>query len=82
MEDRVMVRCASLFSQLVGLFSRGQFHHLVKKHRAERYSKGVGSWDHFVALPTGPSQEPAGDLRWTCLHHREIEASGVDGGAQ
>jgi len=50
MEDRVMVRCASLFSQLVGLFSRGQFHHLVKKHRAERYSKGVGSWDHFVAM--------------------------------
>jgi len=50
MEDRIMVRCASLFSQLVALFSRGQFHHLVKKHRAERYSKGFGSWDHFVAM--------------------------------
>jgi len=34
MEDRIMVRCASLFSQLVALFSRGQFHNLVKKHGA------------------------------------------------
>ena len=45
-----MVRCASLFSQLVALFSRGQFYHLVKEHRAERYGKGYSSWDHFVAM--------------------------------
>jgi hypothetical protein len=45
-----MVRCASLFSQLVALFNRTQFYHLVKEHRAERYSKGFGSWDHFVAM--------------------------------
>ena len=49
-EDRMMVRYASLFSQLVALFSRGQFYHLVKEHRAERYSKGYSSWDHFVAM--------------------------------
>jgi hypothetical protein len=49
-EDRTMVRCASLFSQLVALFSRGQFYHLVKEHRAERYGKGYSSWDHFVAM--------------------------------
>jgi len=45
-----MVLCASLFSQLVALFNKTQFYHLVKKHRAERYSKGYSSWDHFVAM--------------------------------
>jgi len=38
------------FSQLVASFSRGQFHNLVKKHGAERYSKGFGSGDHFIAM--------------------------------
>ena len=45
-----MVRHASLFSQLVGLFHRGQFFNLVFRHQAERYAKGFGSWDHFVAM--------------------------------
>lgn len=45
-----MVRCASLFSQLIGVFSRQQFHRLVIKHNSERYSKGYNSWDHFVAM--------------------------------
>ena len=45
-----MVRCASLFSQLIALFNRNQFYQLVIKHKAERYSKGFGSWDHFVAM--------------------------------
>jgi len=45
-----MVRCASLFSQVVGLFSRREFYQLVIKHRTERYSKGYSSWDHFVAM--------------------------------
>lgn len=45
-----MVRQASLFSQLVALFNRGQFHSLVFRHKAERYSKGFNSWDQFVAM--------------------------------
>ena len=45
-----MVLCASLLSQLVALFNKTEFYHLVKKHRAERYSKGYSSWDHFVAM--------------------------------
>ena len=45
-----MVRCESLFSQLVALFNRNQFYQLVIKHKAERYSKGFNSWDHFVAM--------------------------------
>jgi Domain of unknown function (DUF4372)/Transposase DDE domain len=45
-----MVRCASLFSQLVALFSRTHFYQLVIRHQAEHYSKGYSSWDHFVAM--------------------------------
>ena len=45
-----MVRHASLFSQLVALFSRQKFYELVFRHRSERYSKGYGSWDHFIAM--------------------------------
>jgi hypothetical protein len=45
-----MVRCASLFSQLVALFNRRHFYQLVRNHRAEHYSKGYSSWDHFVAM--------------------------------
>jgi hypothetical protein len=45
-----MVRHASLFSQLVALFHRQRFHELVYRHRSERYAKGYGSWEHFVAM--------------------------------
>ena len=45
-----MVSHASLFSQLVALFDRGIFHNLVYKHKAELFSKGFTSWDHFVAM--------------------------------
>ena len=45
-----MVRHASLFSQLIALFNRNQFYHLVLKHNAERYAKGYNSWDHFIAM--------------------------------
>ncbi len=45
-----MVRYTSLFSQLVGFFQRHKFHSLVKIHKAEKYSKGFKSWDHFVSM--------------------------------
>ena len=45
-----MVKHASLFSQLIALFNRYQFHSLVVQHKAERYSKGFSSWDQFVAM--------------------------------
>ena len=45
-----MVRCASLFSQLIAVFNRNQFYRLVIKHKAEYYSKGFSSWDHFVSM--------------------------------
>jgi hypothetical protein len=49
-EDKTMVRCASLFSQLIAVFNRNQFYRLVMQYKAERYSKGFSSWDHFVAM--------------------------------
>jgi hypothetical protein len=45
-----MMRCSSLFSQLISLFDRHKFSALVHAHQAERYSKGFSSWDHFVAM--------------------------------
>ena len=45
-----MVRCASLFSQLIAFFNRRKFYELVLEHSAERYSKGYSPWDHFTAM--------------------------------
>jgi hypothetical protein len=45
-----MVRCASLFSQLIGVFNRNDSYSLVIKHKAERYAKGFNSWEHFIAM--------------------------------
>lgn len=45
-----MVCCASLFSQPFAVFSRRRFFRLIMNHRAERYSKGFSSWDHFTAM--------------------------------
>ena len=60
-----MVRCSSLFSQLIWVFSRRQFHELVVKHRAERYAKGFNSWDQFVAMLFCPLAQ-AKSLREIC----------------
>lgn len=45
-----MVRTSSLFSQLLSIFPRLEFHKAVKDHKAERYAKGFGCWDQFVAM--------------------------------
>jgi len=45
-----MVRCASLFSQLLEQFPRNEFARLVKKHDAERHAKGFSCWTQFVAM--------------------------------
>jgi transposase len=45
-----MIRSASIFSQLLGIFPRVEFHRVVKEHRAERYAKGFACWDQFVAM--------------------------------
>lgn len=45
-----MIRVASVFSQLLAVFSRSQFQQAVSQHGAERYSKGFSCWDQFVAM--------------------------------
>jgi hypothetical protein len=50
MEGAEMVPVASLFNQLLKHFPRTEFASLVRKHGAERASKGFGCWTHFVAM--------------------------------
>jgi len=43
-------RVSSIFSQLLQWFPRGEFEALVRKHGAERRSKGFSCWGQFVAM--------------------------------
>lgn len=45
-----MTQVCSVFSQLLQLFSRGEFARAVKEHSAERHAKGFTSWGQFVAM--------------------------------
>jgi len=45
-----MLQVCSVYSQLLQLFSRGQFARAVKHHEAERNAKGFSSWEQFVAM--------------------------------
>jgi hypothetical protein len=49
-KGKVMVKAASLFSQILSQFPKTDFHFLVDKHRAEWGSKGFNSWTQFVAM--------------------------------
>ena len=45
-----MLRCASLFSQVLSLINRHQFAAAVNTFRAEKAAKGFSCWDQFVAM--------------------------------
>lgn len=45
-----MVRCASLFNQLLQQFPKSDFQRLVIKHQTERNAKGFTSWSQFVSM--------------------------------
>ena len=45
-----MTQVCSVFSQLLQLFSRGEFAQAVKQHSAERNAKGFTCWGQFVAM--------------------------------
>jgi Domain of unknown function (DUF4372)/Transposase DDE domain len=45
-----MNRFSSMFSQLLQLFPRVEFQHLVMITKAERYAKGFTCWGQFVAM--------------------------------
>src|SRR6266508_1269761 len=45
-----VVRCSSMFSQLLKLFPRTEFQALVKRNHAERHARGFTCWGQFVAM--------------------------------
>ena len=45
-----MTRVASIFSQILQLFPRGEFEQMVKKNKAERHARGFTCWGQFVAM--------------------------------
>ncbi len=45
-----MNRFSSIFSQLLQLFPRVEFQHLVTTTQAERHAKGFPCWDQFVSM--------------------------------
>lgn len=45
-----MVQHASIFSQLLTIFSRNEFASLVTKYRSDYRSKGFNSWTQFVCM--------------------------------
>lgn len=45
-----MTKVASIFSQVLALFHRGEFASIIYRHQAERHSKGFSSWNQFVAM--------------------------------
>ena len=40
----------SLFSQVLKQIDRSIFNRLVEKHKTDKYSKGINTWTHFVAM--------------------------------
>lgn len=45
-----MQRFCSIFSQLLQLFPRLEFEHVVRAHQAQRHMRGFPSWGQFVAM--------------------------------
>jgi hypothetical protein len=45
-----MSQVCSIFSQVLKLFSRGEFEKSVKEHKAERHARGFTSWGQFMAM--------------------------------
>lgn len=48
-----MVAPTSCFAQVLSLVNRGEFERAVREHGAEKASKGLSSWDQFVAMMFG-----------------------------
>src|SRR6184192_2127864 len=45
-----MNKVCSIFSQVLKLFSRGDFEKAVTEHKAERHARGFTSWGQFMAM--------------------------------
>lgn len=45
-----MIRVASIYSQILQIFPRGEFEAEVRKHKGERHARGFTCWGQFVAM--------------------------------
>lgn len=45
-----MNQYCSIFSQILQLFSRWEFHKMVEETRSERHARGFSSWSQFVSM--------------------------------
>jgi len=45
-----MVKGASCFAQVLSLVNRSDFERAVRRHEAEKWTKGFSCWDQFVAM--------------------------------
>ena len=48
-----MKKYSSVLTQMLQMISRYDFQNAVKRHKADRHSKGFSCWDQFVALLFG-----------------------------
>ena len=68
----------SIFSQVLGVFSRAEFEQAVSQHGAEHHARGFSSWTQMVAMMFCHLVEAVvtGDLRWAGGLRRQVEALG------
>jgi hypothetical protein len=59
------MKLCSIFSQVLKLFSRGEFERAVKEHKAGRHARGFASWGQFMAMMFRQLAR-AGSLREIC----------------
>ena len=67
----------SIFSQILGVFSRAEFEQAVCQHRAEHHARGFSSWTQMVAMlfcHLGRAQSLREILQWTGCLRRQVEA--------
>ena len=79
-----MYKVCSIFSQVLKLFSRGEFEKAVKEHKAERHARGFTSWGQFMAMLFCQLGRAfvARDLRRSGVLRGAVEAFGGPGGTQ
>ena len=63
-----MNKVCGIFSQVLKLFSRGDFEKAVKEHKAERHARGFTSWGQFMAMLF--CQSPADFRMWAAAFDR------------
>ncbi len=71
-----MNNVCSVFNQLLQLFTRVEFQHMVKDTRAERYGKGFTCWGHAL-LSVGAGPFPPGDYRRSPKLRRQTQTLGI-----